>query len=68
MTAPLAPTPPRRGRPPVEHEPRSADHRVRCTPSSRDLWRAAAAVEGVELAEKTRELLDGWAERALGEV
>lgn len=56
---------PKRGRPPIEGEPRSADHRIRCTPSARERWRIAADAEGVDLAEKTRELLDEWAEGVL---
>lgn len=56
---------PKRGRPPIDGEPRSADHRIRCTPGDLETWRAAAELEGVELAEVTRDLLDAWAERVL---
>lgn len=57
---------PKRGRPPIEGEPRSATHRIRCTPSARERWRVAADAEGRDLAEVTRELLDEWSEGVLG--
>lgn len=56
---------PKRGRPPIEDEPRAVDHRVRCTRSARDRWRLAADAEGVSLADVTRDLLDEWSERVL---
>ena len=55
----------KRGRPPVEGEPRSATHRIRATPSALERWRVAADEQGRELAEVTRDLLDEWAERVL---
>lgn len=56
---------PSRGRPPIEDEPRSATHRIRCTPSALERWRVAADSEGASLAEITRDLLDEWSERVL---
>ena len=36
---------------------------VRCTEADRDRYRAAAEMDGVELSEQVRDLLDAWAER-----
>lgn len=57
---------PKRGRPPVEDEPRSARLQVRCTPTALERWRAAADDDGRPVAEVARDLLEDWAARQLG--
>lgn len=56
-----------RGRPPIEHEPRSEKLVVRATPSARERWRAAADLTGDSLSDRVRDHLDEWSERVLTE-
>lgn len=53
------------GRPPVEGEKRDRQHKVWATESALDRWRLAAEIEGLSLADWTREHLDEAAEKAL---